>query len=48
MTGAVHEDVRLAGCQYGGKIIFRTTTYSLEAPMDDIAGVEVAKALGGA
>jgi hypothetical protein len=25
---------------------FRTTTYSLEVPMDDIAGMEVAEALG--
>ena len=34
------------GCQYDGNRIFRTATYSLEVPMDDIAGVEVVEAIG--
>ena len=45
MAGAVHKDVRLSGCQYGDKTIFRKTTYSLEVPMNHIAGVEVGEAL---
>ena len=44
MTGVVHEDVRLAVCQCGHEARFRTATYSLEVPMNDIAGVEVAEA----
>jgi hypothetical protein len=46
MTGVVHKDIWLTGCQYGGETRFRTTTYPLEVPMNDIAGVEVAEALG--
>ena len=46
MAGVVDKDVRLAGRQYGGETSFRITTYSLEVPMNDIAGVEVAEALG--
>ena len=46
MTGVVDKDVRLAEHQYGCKTRSRITTYSLEVPMNDIAGVEVAEALG--
>ena len=45
MTGVVHKDVRLVECQYGSATRFRTATYSLEAPMNHIAGVDVAQAL---
>jgi hypothetical protein len=45
MIGVVHKDVWLDVYQYGGRIRFRTTTYTLEVPMNDIAGVEVAEAL---
>ena len=46
MTGVIHKNVRLVRCEYLDKRISRKTTYSLEVPMDDIAGVEVAEALG--
>jgi hypothetical protein len=45
MTAVVHKDVWLDVCQCGGKTRFRTTTYSLEVPMNNIAGVEIAEAL---
>jgi len=45
MTGVVHKDVRLAGCQYGGEIRFRLTTHSLDTPMNHITGVDVVEAL---
>jgi hypothetical protein len=45
MTGVVHKDVWLDVCQCGGKIRSRTTTYPLEASVNDIVGVEVAEAL---
>jgi len=41
----VHENIRLIGCEYDCRTGFRTTTYSLEVPMDHIAGVEVAEAI---
>jgi hypothetical protein len=46
MARVVDKNVRLAGRQYGREMRFRTATYSLEVPMNDIAGVEVAEALG--
>ena len=46
MAKVVDEDVQLAGCQYGGEMTFKITTYSLEVSMNDIAEVEVAEALG--
>jgi hypothetical protein len=45
MTKIVHKDVWLARCKYGGETGCRTTTYSLEVPMNHIASVEVAEAL---
>ena len=45
MTGVVHKDVLLDMYQYGGEARHGTTTYPLEVPMNDIAGVEVAEAL---
>jgi len=45
MTGIIHKDIRLVECQYGSRIISRTVTYSLEVPVNHIAGVEVTKAL---
>jgi hypothetical protein len=45
MTRVVHKNIWLGVCQCDGGIIFRTT-YSLEVPMNDTAGVEVAEALG--
>jgi hypothetical protein len=45
MARVVHKDIHLAECQCGGETIFRTTTYSLEVPVNDIARVEVAEAL---
>ena len=46
MTRVVHKDIRLAECQHGSAMRFRTATYSFEVPMNQIAGVEVAEALG--
>jgi hypothetical protein len=46
MAGVVHKDVLLEVCQCGGETRLETTTYSLEIPMNDITGVEVAEALG--
>jgi len=46
MTGVIHKDVRLAGCQYGGEMRLRTTTHSLDVPMDNITGMDVVKAVG--
>jgi len=45
MTGIIHKDIRLVECQYGGRIISRTVTYSLEVPVNHIARVEVTKSL---
>jgi hypothetical protein len=45
MTAVVHKNVWLDVCQCGGRTRFRTITYPLEVPMNDIAGVEVAEAL---
>jgi len=45
MTRVVHKDVRLVEYQHGGTMGFRTATYSLEVPVNHIAGVEVAQAL---
>ena len=45
MIGVVHKDVWLDVCQCGGKTRSRSTTYPLEVPVNDIAGVEVAEAL---
>ena len=45
MTGIVHKDVWLGVYQCGGETRLRVTTYSLEVPMNDIAGVEVTEAL---
>ena len=46
MTGIIHKDVRLVGRQRAGETRFRTATYSLEVPVNDITGMEVAEALG--
>jgi hypothetical protein len=45
MTSGVHKDIWLVGCQCGGETRFRTTTYTLEISMNNIAGVEVVEAL---
>jgi hypothetical protein len=45
MPRVVDEDVCLDGCRYCDGTEFGTT-YSLEVPMNDIAGVEVVEALG--
>ena len=45
ITRVVHEDVWLDTRQYNSETEVRMTTYSLEIPMNHIAGVEVAKAL---
>jgi len=45
MTRAVHKDIWLAGCQYSSEARSRSATYSLEIPMNHVAGVEVAQAL---
>ena len=45
MAGVIHKDVLLEVCQYGGETGLGTTTHSLEIPMNDITGVEVAEAL---
>jgi hypothetical protein len=45
MIRVVHKDVWLHVCQYSGRIRFRTTAYTLEVPMNNIAGVEVVEAL---
>jgi hypothetical protein len=44
VSDVVHKDVWLAECQYSGETIFGITTYTLEVPVDDIAGVEVVEA----
>jgi hypothetical protein len=41
MAGAIHKDIWLDRCQYGGETKVGTTKHSLEVPMNDIAGVEV-------
>ena len=41
----IYKDVWLAGCQHCCKTRFVMITYSLEVPVDHIAGVEVAEAL---
>ena len=46
ITGVVHKDVWLAGCQYSGKTRYIITTYSLQVPVNYVAGVEVAEASG--
>jgi len=46
-TGVVHEDIRLVMCKYSDGTRFRTTTYTLEVPMNYIVGVEVAEPLSG-
>ena len=45
ITRVVHKDVWLAGESISGKTGFRTTTHSLEVPVNHIAGVKVAEAL---
>jgi len=45
MTRVVHQDICLAERQRGSETRFRTVTYSLEIPMNHIAGVEAAEAL---
>jgi hypothetical protein len=46
MTGVIHKDVLLVGCQYGDDTGFRTVTYSLEVSMNNIVRVEVPETLG--
>ena len=46
MTRAVHQDVWLISYQYNSKARFKTSTYSLEVPMNYIAGMEVTEAIG--
>lgn len=46
MTGAIHKDVHLVGCQHGGESGFNTIAYPFKIPMDHIAGVKVVKAVG--
>jgi len=43
----VHKDVWLTRCQYGGETRLGTTTYSLEVPVNHIAGMEVAEPFSG-
>ena len=45
IAGVVHQDVWLISYQYRGKARFKTSTYSLEVPMNYIAGVEVTEAI---
>ena len=45
MTAVVHKDVWLDVCQCDGRTRFKTITYPLEVPVNDIAGVEIAEAL---
>ena len=46
ITGVVHEDVWLDMCQRGGKTGVKTITYPFEVPVNHVARVEVAEALG--
>jgi len=46
-TGVIYKDVLLAGRKYSSEMKCRLTAYSLEIPMNHIAGVEITKALGG-
>ena len=45
MAGVIHKDVWLDGCQCGSEARLEIITYSLEIPVNDIAGVEVTEAL---
>ena len=46
MAGVVHEDVGLVGRQYDDKTRIVATTYSFEVPMNYVASMKVAEALG--
>jgi hypothetical protein len=43
-AGVIHKNVWLVGYQYDGEMRFKISAYTLEISMNDIAGVEVAKA----
>lgn len=43
-AGDVHDDIRLAECQYGDEKISKTATYSCEIPMNQTIEVEVFEA----
>ena len=45
MAGGIYKDIWLDMHQHGSKTGVRTTTYSLEIPVNHIAGVEVTKSL---
>ena len=44
-AGGIHKDVWLDTCQYGGKIEFVKTAYTLKVTVNYVAGVEEVKAL---
>ena len=46
MAGIVHKDVRLMRYQCGGRARLGTATYPFEVPVNNIARVKVAEALG--
>ena len=45
VAGGIHKDVWLDTCQYGGKIEFVKTAYTLKVTVNYVAGVEEVKAL---
>ena len=46
MAGTIYKNVWLAGYQYGVNTRFWRSAYSLEISMNDVAGMEMVKALG--
>jgi hypothetical protein len=46
VTGIIHEDVWLGAYQCDGETKLGVTTYTLEVPVNDITGVEVAETPG--
>ena len=44
MTGIIHKNVVLAGCQCGDETRLGAITYPLEVPVNNIAGLEVVEA----
>ena len=46
ITGGVHKDIPLIGCQYGGEARSRMVTYSLETSVNYITGVKVVETSG--
>ena len=45
ISGAIHQDIWLISYQHNSKARLKTSTYSLEVPMNYIAGVEVTEAV---